>query len=314
MSIVIAVTGGKGGVGKSAIATNLAVMLSKMGYKTLLVDSDVDNPNDHLFLDVKLRKILPITIFTPGVDLDKCIRCGRCNEVCTEKAIVVKGDEAPIIFDEACSGCRACVYACPQDAIYDRGRELGYIHAAIKGNLRIVVGELRPTEAKSALAVNRLIRIVKEDLEREKYDFVVIDTSPGVHSAVVQALRIADVAVAITEPTPLGLSTMRLTIDLLNTLKLKWIAFINKSTVSAGHRDELLRMCSEAGAQAIFELPYDEEVFKINMSYKLLVETDHPLKKVLVDLAEYIAKLRFSSKRGLHKSMAVDELFPHAAE
>lgn len=292
MSMIIAVTGGKGGVGKSAIAANLAVALSKMGYKTLLIDSDVDNPNDHLFLDVKLRKVRPIRIFTPEIDLDKCIRCGKCNEVCPERVIVIKGDEAPIVFDEACSGCKACVYACPQDAIYDRGRDLGYIHAAIKGNLRIMVGELRPTEAKSALAVNRLIRIAKEDLEKEKYDFVVVDTSPGVHSAVVQALRIADLAIAITEPTPLGLSTMKLTIDLLNTLKLKWIAFINKSTVSSSHRDELLKMCKEAGAQAIFELPYDEEVFKINMSYKLLVESEHPLRRVLLDLAEYIAKLK----------------------
>ena len=291
-SFIIAVTGGKGGVGKSVVAANLAVALLNKGYRVLLVDADVDNPNDHLFLDVKLRRVMPIRIFTPEVDMDKCIRCGRCNEVCPEKVIVIKGDEPPLIFDEACSGCKACVYACPQNAIYDRGRDLGYIHTAVKGNLRILVGELKPTEAKSPLAVNRLMRIVREDAEKEGYDFIVIDTSPGVHSAVVQALRLANIAIAITEPTPLGLSTIKLTIDLLNTLKLKWIAFINKSTVSPEHREEVIKICRDANALAVFELPYDEEVFKINMSYKLLVESDHPLKKVLLDLAEYVAKLR----------------------
>jgi len=289
---IIAVTGGKGGVGKSVVAANLAVALLNKGYRVLLVDADVDNPNDHLFLDVKLRRVMPIRIFTPEVDMDKCIRCGRCNEVCPEKVIVIKGDEPPLIFDEACSGCKACVYACPQNAIYDRGRDLGYIHTAVKGNLRILVGELKPTEAKSPLAVNRLMRIVRENAEKEGYDFIVIDTSPGVHSAVVQALRLANIAIAITEPTPLGLSTIKLTIDLLNTLKLKWIAFINKSTVSPEHREEVIKICRDANALAVFELPYDEEVFKINMSYKLLVESDHPLKKVLLDLAEYVAKLR----------------------
>jgi len=56
MSFTVAVTGGKGGAGKSTIAVNLAIALSKMNYKTLLVDSDVENPNDHLFLGVNPKK------------------------------------------------------------------------------------------------------------------------------------------------------------------------------------------------------------------------------------------------------------------
>ncbi|MCS7140330.1 MAG: AAA family ATPase [Candidatus Nezhaarchaeota archaeon] len=296
MTLTVAVTGGKGGAGKSVIATNLAVTLSRMGYKVLLVDSDVDNPNDHLFLDVNLRRALPITVFTPGIDLDNCIRCGKCSEVCLERAIMVEGEEPLVILDGACSGCKACFYACPRNAIYDRGRCIGYIHVATRGNLRIMVGELRPTEAKSTLAVNKLVRVVREDVKREKYDFVVIDTSPGVHSAVIQALRIADVAIAVTEPTPLGLSTIKSTIDVLKALKLSWIAFINKSTLSDLYRNELLKTCSEAGAQTTFEMPYDEEVFKINMSYKLLVESEHPLRQVLVSLAEYIVNTCLRNK------------------
>ncbi|MDI9620193.1 MAG: P-loop NTPase [Candidatus Nezhaarchaeota archaeon] len=291
MSIAVAVTGGKGGVGKSAVAANLAAALWRMGHRTLLVDSDVENPNLHLFLDVNPRRIMPISVFTPDFDLGKCTKCGKCIEACPEKAIALEEYGGVRVLGEVCIGCKVCYYACPQESIRGGARGIGYIRAAVKNGLRLIAGELKPTESRSALAIYKLMRVVKDDIKREKYDFIIVDTPPGVCSSVLQALRIANVAVAISEPTPLGLETMRMTVNMLNTMKLGWIAFINKSGISQGCEEELLSLCRESGAQRIFLMPYDEEVFKINMSYKLLVESDHPFKKVLLDLADHIREL-----------------------
>ena len=49
---IIAVAGGKGGVGKSLVALNLAVMLGRLGYKTTIVDGDLGAPNVHTLLGV----------------------------------------------------------------------------------------------------------------------------------------------------------------------------------------------------------------------------------------------------------------------
>jgi ATP-binding protein involved in chromosome partitioning len=50
---LIAVGSGKGGVGKTTVAVNLAISLSKLGHKTGLLDADVYGPNVPLMLGIR---------------------------------------------------------------------------------------------------------------------------------------------------------------------------------------------------------------------------------------------------------------------
>ena len=53
ISKIIAVSSGKGGVGKSMIASTLALNLSRSGYKVGLLDSDFTSPSTHIILGIK---------------------------------------------------------------------------------------------------------------------------------------------------------------------------------------------------------------------------------------------------------------------
>ena len=52
----IAITGGKGGTGKSTVAILTAVDFLKKGKKVVLVDCDIECPNDYLLVGEELNK------------------------------------------------------------------------------------------------------------------------------------------------------------------------------------------------------------------------------------------------------------------
>ena len=63
----LAIASGKGGTGKTTLATNLALSLDNVQ----LFDCDVEEPDSHLFLNLSLEKIEDVTISIPKIDKDK---------------------------------------------------------------------------------------------------------------------------------------------------------------------------------------------------------------------------------------------------
>lgn len=60
---VIAVTGGKGGVGKTTVAVNLSIVLSQLGQKVLLMDADMGLANVDVLLGLKKKHDLSDVLY-----------------------------------------------------------------------------------------------------------------------------------------------------------------------------------------------------------------------------------------------------------
>ncbi|MFB1487293.1 MULTISPECIES: 4Fe-4S binding protein [unclassified Thiocapsa] len=116
----IVVAGGKGGTGKTTVATSLAQVAAERDAVRFL-DCDVETPNAALFLDPILDVHRDVGIRVPRVDPQACNACGTCAEICRFNAIAVVGGTT-LVFDDLCHGCGSCTWMCPEQAITDSHR------------------------------------------------------------------------------------------------------------------------------------------------------------------------------------------------
>ncbi len=252
---IIGITGGKGGTGKSTIATSLTYALAKK-YKVLLVDADVDCPNDHLLLNIKREFLEKVEQRIPRWDYQKCVKCGLCGTVCKTNAIVSIKGKKPIFSSEQCNGCGACVLKCPVDAISWSRKEVGKIFFSSKYNIDLLSGELNANEPISELIVTALNKIVQK--KKNKYDYIIVDTAAGIHCPVIKALKICDKIFAVTEPTPLGVHDLSLILNLSKKIGIDTNIILNRADI--GDKKAIIDLINKYKNKIVAEIPYSKEI------------------------------------------------------
>lgn len=289
---VLAVTGGKGGTGKTTVAVNLAAALSMKGLSVLLVDADVDCPNVAVLLGIELKNGEEIRFFKPEIDEEKCVRCGKCAEVCLEHALVHAKDAVPAFFEELCSGCGACRLVCPVDAIKEGYKVLGKIFSSKTGSLEVVTGELRLTEARSPLVVKATKDYAYKMAMHGGYDLIIVDTAPGIHSSVVRALQGADLALAVTEPSHLGAHDLERILQLGKEIRISLAVVLNRADIPSGIKSRIYGLCDSYGVEIVSEIPFDEELLKAYVNRVPVVQYNLkcPSAQALSTLADYVSR------------------------
>ncbi|MFW9896099.1 MAG: AAA family ATPase [Candidatus Thorarchaeota archaeon] len=258
---IICITGGKGGTGKTLCAVNLAVMFKNEGKNVLLIDGDVENPNTYLLLSYKLKNKQEVPFFLPQIDEEKCSRCGICAQNCFSHALLYIEDSIPILMSSLCSGCKLCYKICPEQAIEVNYKTLGWIYSNDVDGLKLFLGELKPTEARSAGIVEALIEVLERIIKNEPsmFDIIILDTAPGAHCDVELLISIADVIIPITEPTRFGKLDLSRIIELIKLLRKDCKTIVNRSSL-LGYRYEFLEELQKENIEILGDIPLDEDI------------------------------------------------------
>ncbi len=281
--MILAVASGKGGTGKTTVSVNLA---RSFGAAVQLLDCDVEEPNDHLFLSRSGVKQELVTIPVPHVDESLCDGCGECGKFCAYHAIITIGKQ-PIIFPELCHGCGGCLKVCPTGAISETRKRIGVIETAQAGHISMVQGKLDVGVAASP----PLIRAVKARLRKDR--LAILDAPPGTSCPVIAAVYGADFVLLVTEPTPFGLHDLKLAVEMVRELKIPFGVLINR--VGIGD-DRVQNYCREENIPILLEFPDDRRIAEAYSKGFLVVDALPEYRELFTRLLVSIMKYSNSRK------------------
>ncbi|HCY87000.1 MAG TPA: (4Fe-4S)-binding protein, partial [Desulfobacteraceae bacterium] len=189
--MIISIASGKGGTGKTTVATNLCAVI---GGNLRLLDCDVEAPNAHLFLNPRSTKKEKVNAPVPEVNETKCTYCKKCMAICRFGAIAVMGRKI-LTFPELCHSCGGCSRICPEDAIMETDRRIGYVETGIPDR-RPKIGFVRGLLDIGQVMAPPVIRNVRTQAIED--GFTVIDAPPGTSCPVITAMKGTDAVILVT--------------------------------------------------------------------------------------------------------------------
>jgi len=279
--VKIAIASGKGGTGKTTVATSLAYTAATNGRTVAYLDCDVEEPNGHLFLKPKIDREQPITKLIPVVDPALCTHCALCSRACRYGAIACVGEQT-LIFTELCHACGGCMLVCPVDASREVPKPIGQLRVGTSGSVQFAEGVLNVGEAMSPPAIHA----VKE--AAPNVDLTILDCPPGTSCPVIASVRGCDLLLLVTEPTPFGLNDLKLAVEMARALKLRFGVVVNRA--DAGDR-EVWEYCRQQRIDILAEIPDDRAVAEAYSRGELAA-------KAVPQVAERMRELLETTQRG----------------
>jgi len=276
--LVVAVASGKGGTGKTTVATNLAKLCAEAGRTVQYLDCDVEEPNGHIFLKPEVAEREDVTVEVPEVDEAACVGCGQCGEICQYGAIVAIGEKV-LTFEPLCHSCAGCWLICPVGAIQAKALKIGVLERGAAGELGFVGGRLEIGHVRTPAMIGR----VKECIEPGA--LAIVDVPPGTSCPVVAALRGADLVLLVTEPTPFGLNDLKLAVALVRELGLPFGVVINRDGIG---NDETEGYCRAEGIDIVAKLPDDRRIAEAYSTGAMIVDAVRECRDRFGAIRDYV--------------------------
>ena len=277
----IAIASGKGGTGKTTLATNLAAYLAEER-EIILADLDVEEPNSGLFIrgkkifgEIKYKMI-------PGWIEQDCTYCGLCNEVCNYNAVLNLGNHI-LVYPELCHSCYACSELCPTAALPMEKKRMGELNHYSAGALSFIEGKLDIGQEQAVPLIRQTISYA-ESLSSNG-DHIILDAPPGTSCPVIEAVKDADKVILVTEPTPFGFHDLKLAVETMEELDKKYSVVINRhGTGNNGAED----YCNENKISVIGRIPDKRIIAELYSRGELIYSKVSEFREALESIKDYI--------------------------
>ena len=263
----LTIISGKGGTGKTTVASNFI----KLARDHVAVDCDVDAANLHILLNPDIKKKEEFIGGPVAEVTGECINCGKCEEACRFDAI--SNSETDIEIDSVrCEGCGVCEYVCPVNAIELKSGRQGDYYISESKFCTLVHARLNPGAENSGLLVAKIRNIAEDTADKNSKKVIIIDGAPGIGCPVIASLNGVDYALIVTEPTISGISDFIKAFELTKFFDIKTFVCINKYDLNLDNTDKISNFCDENKIELIGKVPYDDKVPAYLSNKKFVVD------------------------------------------
>jgi MinD superfamily P-loop ATPase len=278
----IVVASGKGGTGKTTVATSLALIAAEREAVRFL-DCDVETPNAGLFLKPDLDTHKEVGLLIPQVAEGTCTYCGKCADVCQFHAIAVVGKKT-LVFPELCHGCGSCALVCPENAISEHLDVMGVLESgSATHEIDFAQGVLNVGEPMAVPIIRELK--IWESTNVSKIE--IRDAPPGASCPVVETIRGADYAMLVTEPTPFGLHDLKQVAEITRELGLPTGVIVNRDGIGD---NAVQGYCDQIGIPILMRIPIDRQIAEGIAQGHSLIEIKPELGPAFNDMLEQIVQ------------------------
>jgi len=271
----VVVISGKGGTGKTSIVASFAAITKN----AILADCDVDAADLHLVLEPNIKQT---SDFSGGKQAsilsEKCIGCGKCEEVCNFDAIQFNGPANDIVEKTytinsiSCEGCGVCTHFCPNEAIEFKDVVNGQWFISDTRFGTMVHAKLGTAEENSGKLVSLIRKEAKRIAGEEKKDLIIIDGSPGIGCPVIASIAGADLVLIITEPTLSGKHDLDRVAELATGFNIPTLVAINKFDLNPDMATQIEEDARKRNIKVIGKIRYDEAFTKAQIMKCSVVE------------------------------------------
>ena len=259
---------GKGGTGKTTIASAFIKLANAKAY----ADCDVDAPNLHLITGWSAEPAKTDYYGLPKAEINSelCIQCDQCRQNCRFDAISI--GEKYKVDPFACEGCGVCEYVCPAQAIAMTPAVAGELMLYSDGEKVFSTAQLKMGSGTSGMLVTEVkkqMKAVTADTELS-----IIDGSPGIGCPVIASLSGVDMVLIVAEPSISGISDMERVIKTAAKFGTKTAVCINKYDTNIENTENIEEFCKKQGLPFIGRIPFDLGAVKAINNGQTIVDID----------------------------------------
>jgi len=162
-------------------------------------------------------------------------------------------------------------------------KKMGELNHFKKDNLTFVESRLDIGQEQAVPLISQTNEYIDKHFHKDALKLY--DSPPGTSCPVIEAVKNADFVILVTEPTPFGLHDLKLAVDTLKELKIRFGVVVNRHGIG---NDDVVNYCINENIDLIAKIPNSRRIAELYSRGELIYQRIPEVKHQFEEIEKYI--------------------------